>query len=85
MTNSDVQASIRYLVPTDERPIYIASQAGADAALNIGAQFEERTVTVYDARQLQTPASLDKQGFSLAGHATRVENFLPVGGSAGRL
>lgn len=75
MTNSDVRANIRYLVPSGERPIYIASQGGADAALNIGAEFEDREVTIHDARQLEPPASLDSQGFALLSHKTRVEDF----------
>jgi hypothetical protein len=70
-----VQASIRYLIPGAEKPIYIASRGGADAALNIGAEFEERQVTIHDARQLERPASLDRQGFTLLPHPTRVTNF----------
>ncbi|MGI9284609.1 MAG: CmcJ/NvfI family oxidoreductase, partial [Pseudomonadales bacterium] len=75
MTNSKVRASIRYLVPSGEKPIYIASRGGADAALKIGADFEDREVTIHDARRLTPPASLDRQGFSLQQHATRVEDF----------
>lgn len=72
---SGVRASLRYLVPTGEKPVYIASKGGADAALNIGAEFEEREVTIRDARQLQPPASLDREGFTLLPHPTRIENF----------
>ncbi|MCW8873822.1 MAG: hypothetical protein OQK01_14515, partial [Xanthomonadales bacterium] len=39
-----MQTRIRYLLPGAEKPIYIASRGGADAALNIGAEFEERQV-----------------------------------------
>jgi len=70
-----VQAKIRYLLPGAEKPIYIASRGGADAALNIGAEFEERQVTIHDARQLEPPANLDRQGFTLLPHPTRVTNF----------
>ena len=35
-----VQANLRYLRPGIERPIYVASQGGADAALSIGAEFD---------------------------------------------
>jgi hypothetical protein len=75
MTGSDVQGVIRYLAPGQARPIYIASEAGADAALNIGAEFEEREVMIHDARQLSPPASLDQQGFSLEQHGTAVNDF----------
>ena len=75
MTNPGVHAHIRYLVPGGEKPIYIASRGGADAALKIGAEFEDREVTIRDARQLQPPASLDSQGFTLMPHATGVVDF----------
>ena len=75
MTNPGVLATIRYLVPSGEKPIYIASRGGADAALHIGAEFEDREVTIHDARQLQPPASLDRQGFTLRPQATQVEDF----------
>ena len=64
MLNQDVRARIRYLIPGGEKPVYIASEGGADAALNIGAEFEAREVNIRDARQLQSPASLDRQGFT---------------------
>jgi len=68
-------ADIRYLVPSGEKPVYIASRGGADAALHIGAEFEDREVMIHDARQLQPPASLDRQGFTLLPHATQVTDF----------
>ena len=73
MTNLDVTASIRYLVPTGEKPIYIASTGGADAAINIGAEFEDRQVKVHDARRMQPPARLDQQGFALVELAPGVD------------
>ncbi|MGI9302593.1 MAG: CmcJ/NvfI family oxidoreductase [Gammaproteobacteria bacterium] len=41
----------------------------------MGADFENRTVTIHDARQLAPPASLEKQGFTLLPHVTQVEDF----------
>jgi len=75
MKKNCVRANIRYLVPSGEKPVYVASQGGADAALNVGAEFEDREVTIHDARQLQPPASLEKQGFSLQQHITLVRDF----------
>lgn len=75
MTNHEVRASIRYLVPGADKPVYIASRGGADAALNIGAEFEDHEVTIRDARRLQPPPSLDRQGFTLLPHVTKVEDF----------
>ena len=68
MNPLEITATIRYLVPTGDKPVYIASTGGADAAMNIGADFEDRTVSIRDARQLDPPASLDRQGFSLVQH-----------------
>ncbi len=75
MPTSDVSAVLRYLIPTGERPIYIASRGGADAALNIGAEFEEREVVIHDARRLNPAASLDREGFTLRPHRTAVADF----------
>ncbi len=75
MPNFAVLAHLRYLVPTGERPVYFASRGGADAALKIGAEFEDREVMIQDARHLQPPASLDRQGFALLPHVTQIEDF----------
>ncbi len=72
---SQVMARLRYLVPGIERPVYIASRGGADAALSIDAEFEERELPVHDARQLAPPATLDRQGFALVGHETSINDF----------
>jgi hypothetical protein len=75
MPHKDIRATVRYLVPSGDKPIYIASRGGADAALNIGAKFEDREVAIHNARQLRPPANLDRHGFSLVPHATQVEDF----------
>jgi hypothetical protein len=75
MTTFNVSAPLRYLLPGEERPIYIASSGGADAALDIGAAFDSVTVNIADARALNPAAGLDREGFTLVPHATAVENF----------
>lgn len=75
MPASDVTATLSYLVATGERPVYFASRGGADAALSIGAQFEERELTIHDARQLIPPTELDREGFALREHRTAVADF----------
>lgn len=75
MTNPGVLANIRYLVPSGVKPIYYASRGGADAALAIEAEFKDHEVMIHDARRLQPPAGLDRQGFTLLPHATLVEDF----------
>lgn len=75
MPTSSVTATLRYLIATGERPIYIASRGGADASLNIGAEFEDREVIIQNARHLDPPASLDREGFTLQEHRTTVGDF----------
>jgi hypothetical protein len=60
--------------------VYFASQGGADAALKIGADFEEREVAIHDARQLRPPATLDREGFALLRHPAQVEDFYALNG-----
>jgi hypothetical protein len=75
MTDPGLRTTLRYLVPIGEKPVYYASQGGADAALHIGAEFEDREVAIHDARLLQPPASLDTQGFRLVHHDSAIEDF----------
>ncbi|MEP1469479.1 MAG: CmcJ/NvfI family oxidoreductase [Halieaceae bacterium] len=69
---------MRYLIPTGSKPIYIASQGGADAALNIGAEFEDRDVDIHNARTLETSATLDREGFELRKQTTAIEDFYQI-------
>lgn len=71
----DVTATIRYLTPTDQRPVYYASQAGADAQFDIDVGFEERSVTIHDARVRQPAPTLDREGFMLLDHASGIDDF----------
>src|SRR6056297_1710784 len=71
----DVDASLNYLRPGAERPVYIASKGGADAALSISAEFDEHSVRITDARSLKQQPSLDREGFCLLSHPTGVSDF----------
>lgn len=75
MSRSALIAYVRYLAPGTDRPVYHASRGGTDARLDIEARFEDRKIEIHDARLLEPPASLDRQGFTLVRQATRVENF----------
>ena len=75
MHNREPLVKLRYLLPGDERPFYHASRGGADAALRIGASFEDREVRIHNARDAAPPFSLDEQGFTLVGHETAVGDF----------
>ena len=70
-----MKATLHYLIPTGEKPIYLASTGGADAQLSISAEFAEHVVEVHDARQLSPEASLDQQGFTLLEQITGIEDF----------
>ncbi len=71
-----INAELQYLVPSDEKPVYYASQAGKEAKLNMSGNFELRSVPVHDARhRSQGESSLDKEGFMLTPHASTVKNF----------
>ena len=78
MTNDYVTANIRYLVPTGSKPIYIASRGGADAALDIGADFEDHDVRIHNARLLTEPASLDREGFELHTWPSNIQDFYQI-------
>lgn len=79
MSDYDLKTRIRYLIPGAEKPVYYASQGGGDAAMNIGAEFEDREVQVLDARALQPPATLDAQGFCLRSHEVGERDFYRAG------
>jgi hypothetical protein len=75
MKNIPLTIEVTYLVSGEKRPVYFASEAGADAALNISADFEKRKINVQDARDVRPAASLDRESFALARHNTNVHTF----------
>ena len=70
-----IQTELGYLIPSKEKPVYFASQGGAEAELHIGAQIEARTVTIADAREKHPAPTLDKEGFTLVDHVSAVTDF----------
>ncbi len=79
-TSKQTTATLRYLAPTREKPIYLASKGGVDDSHNIGMTFESHTVTIFDARLMQPAASIDQQGFELIPHNTAVQDFYALQG-----
>lgn len=75
MSSTPLKARLRYLMPGVERPVYIASRGGADAAMDIGAEFADVQVDIHDGRQCQPVPTLDVEGFQLVAHATAVTDF----------
>ena len=78
MSDLPKKAEIRYLMPDGTRPIYIASDGGANAALNIQAKFENITVELFNARESGNQFSLDIQGFELHKHSSSIPNFYAI-------
>ncbi len=74
-----IEAELNFLVPSDKTPIYYASEAGADAALSMTGQFQEKTVSIRNGRRAGTVFSLDGEGFCLVDHPTAVSDFTDKG------
>ena len=70
-----MRADIRYLIPTGQKPIYLASQGGPGAQLSISAEFTERSLHMHDARQFPVAPTLDREGFALYSQVSAVEDF----------
>lgn len=69
-----MQTTLRYLAPMDERAYYyqVRPPAGVPARNTRG---DHREVEIADARSLPEAASLEREGFELARHATAVANL----------
>ena len=48
MTDLSTYSKVRYLIPGNKKPVYFASQGGAEAQLNINADFEDIEVKIND-------------------------------------
>lgn len=75
MNKLDIETSLRYLKRSTEKPIYYASRGGVGENFNIGLEFEEKRVTIYNARELQASPTLDHHGFALQNHKTGIVDF----------
>ncbi len=69
------QAELGYLVPSNKKPVYFASQAGVDARLDIAAKIVAHRVTISDARERTPTPTLDQEGFVLVNHTSSVTDF----------
>lgn len=73
--STTIHTELGYLVPSPEKPIYVASEGGAEAQLDISAQFTAHAVTIHDARERSPAPTLDREGFTLTNHKSSVDNF----------
>jgi hypothetical protein len=69
-----VEATINYLAAMPERPFFFLYDppAGTPWRNTMG---DRRTMPIHDARHLDPPPSLDREGFALVRHATAVEDL----------
>jgi len=69
-----VESTISYLATMPERPFfYVYDPPAGEPRRN--TRGDRRTVVIRDARRLDPPPSLDAAGFTLAHHATAVEDL----------
>ncbi len=73
-TRGTVEAYLTYTVDTGVKPV--TGTTGADGKLrHRSGEFREHVMTIRDARPRRQALSLDREGFVLVDHATRVRNF----------
>ena len=46
MMSTTIQTELFYLIPSTENPIFIASESGAEARLDVSARFAPHAVTI---------------------------------------
>jgi hypothetical protein len=73
-THASVQASLTYCVDTGEKPVIHPSEAGGRSERRVG-QYADHTVVIYNGRFDAHSLSLDREGFLLTEHETRVQDF----------
>ena len=69
-----IEASLTFVVRSDEKPRVLMSVNHAEANTRIG-ECRSVLVTISDARGLPEPPTLDREGFALVRHETRVVDF----------
>ena len=73
-TDSPIPASLNYIAPSSERPVYYAYDPPAGTPRQTGT-FALQTVSIQNARSVLDELSLDRQGFELRQHETKVKDF----------
>ncbi len=70
-----LSAKLKFMIASEQTPVYYASQSGANAQLELEGQFEEIVVNIENGRPTQEQHSLDREGFQLVEHISKVDNF----------
>lgn len=68
-------AKLKFLIVSDQKPVYYASESGENAKLELEGQFEEISVNIENGRPLQAQHSLDREGFKLVELCSTVTDF----------
>jgi hypothetical protein len=71
---ASVKTTLTYLVDTGEKPVSTSAEPGATPVQHQG-RYEERAVTIHDGRPMRERLSLDREGFILVDHETKVADF----------
>ena len=69
-----IEAGINFLVDTGIKPVNVPSTPGGGKSEHIG-EYENKVVSIFNARPLAENLSLDIEGFVLVSLETAVENF----------
>ena len=70
-----VEALINYLVETEEKPESYGGIRQTEADRQRKGKYVEHKMPVYDARTVANQLSLEREGFILVRHETKVKNF----------
>lgn len=77
-TRAFVEAPLKYLADADNPAVYIASVGGGDTTRHQG-NYVMRRVAIHNGRARAEGFSLDREGFALAAHTSKVADFYDDG------
>ncbi len=69
-----VETSLSYLIDTGDKPVSHSNAPGATPVQHTGT-YEDRPATIHNARLVRDRPTLEREGFILVNHETRVANF----------
>src|SRR5437870_11368545 len=77
--NASVTTSLNYLIDTGEKPVTYSNAPGGPRITTHTGKYEKRSVTIYNGRLSRDGFSLEREGFALVKHETKVANFYDAG------
>jgi hypothetical protein len=72
---ASVEALLNYIVDTGEKPVSSSNAPGGPRTTTHTGQYQEHRVTICNGRVGREPFSLDREGFTLVDHETKVADF----------